>query len=191
MSRRLPSILTTPEIESLLLASRAAADTASTASKQRTAWRDFVMIQTGLLAGPRVAELCALEVSDIDLAGVVLAIRHGKGDNDRNVPIGVKLLPALREWIGVRTSGWLFTGPNGKRLSPRTFQRRLATLARKAGILKSTHPHMLRHSFATVLLEKGVNLRIIQELLGHSSVATTEVYTHVQTSQLKGAVDLL
>jgi site-specific recombinase XerD len=191
MSRRLPSILTTSEIDALLAAARAAADAARTPARQQATWRDFVMIQTGLLAGPRVAELCALEVADIDLAGAVLAIRHGKGDKDRNVSIAVKLLPALREWIGTRKSGWLFPGPNGKRLCTRAFQRRLVTLARAAGIVKATHPHMLRHSFATALLKRGVNLRIIQTLLGHSSVAVTEIYTHIDTSDMKLAVDLL
>ena len=87
MSRRLPSILTPSEIDALLTAARAAADAACRPARQHATWRDFVMVQTGLLAGPRVAELCCLEVTDIDLTGAVLAIRHGKGDKDRNVPI--------------------------------------------------------------------------------------------------------
>ena len=191
MSRRLPSILTTSEIEALLVAARAAADAACRPARQQTTWRDFVMVKTGLLAGPRVAELCALEVTDIDLTGAVLAIRHGKGDKDRNVPIAAKLLVVLREWIGTRTAGWLFPGPNGKQLCTRTFQRRLETLATAAGIVKTTHPHMLRHSFATSLLKRRVNLRVIQTLLRHSSVAVTEIYTHIDTTDMKVAVDRL
>ena len=149
------------------------------------------MVQTELLAGPHVSELCDLEVTDIDLAGAVLAIRHGTGDKDRNVPIGKKLMTALRSWIDERKAGWLFPGPRGKHLDPRTFQLRLDTLARAAGIVKNIHPHMLRHSFATALLKRGVNLRIIQPLLGHASVATTQIYAHVDTEDMKFAVDLL
>lgn len=191
MSRRLPVILNAAEIDSLRVVAREAVNSARTPKKQLLAWRDFVMIETGLLAGPRVSELCNLEVTDIDLAGAVLAIRHGKGDKDRNVPIGQKLLTVLRAWIGERTSGYLFPGPNGKRLSPRTFQVRLEALVKAARIMKPAHPHTLRHCFATALLKKGVNIRIIQRLLGHSSVAVTEIYTHITDEDAKKAVDLL
>ncbi len=191
MPRHLPVILTSSEIDALLRAARHTADHARTSSKQLGAWRDFVMVQTGLLAGPRVAELCGLTITDVDLAGAVLMIRGGKGDVDRNVPIGHKLLNILGPWIGERKTGWLFPGPKGKQLDPRTFQRRLVTLAKAARIIKNVHPHLLRHSFATALLKKGVNLRIIQALLGHARIGTTEIYAHVDTSDLKGAVDLL
>jgi integrase/recombinase XerC len=149
------------------------------------------MVQTGVLAGPRVSELCNLEVTDVDLVGAVLNIRDGKGGKDRNVPIGRKLLVVLREWIGQRRKGFLFPGPKGRQLKKRAFQLRLTALAKAAKILKATHPHLLRHSFATLLVKKGVNLRIIQTLLGHGSVAVTEIYTHIDTSDLKPAVDLL
>ena len=190
MSRRLPSLLTASEIDALLFAARSAADSARSPSKQLGAWRDFVMVQTGLLAGPRVAELCALEVTDIDMVGAVLSIRHGKGDKDRNVPIGKKLLWVLAEWIGERKAGWLFPGQTGK-LAPRTFQVRLEKLAKAAGILKNTHPHMLRHAFACSLLRSDADIREIQELLGHANLATTAIYLHVDSARLKAAVDRL
>ena len=120
----------------------------------------------------------------------MLAIKLGKNSKDRNVPLGVKLAIVLREWIGVRTSGWLFPGPKGKQLATRTFEYRLDTLARKAGLGKSIHPHQMRHAFATALL-KGVNLRIIRRLLGHASVATTQIYAGVDVDDLRNAVDLL
>ena len=149
------------------------------------------MLQTGFLAGPRIAELCALTVSDIDLVGAVLMIQHGKGDKDRNVPIGKKLLPVLREWIAARTTGWLFPGPHGKQLAKRTFQRRLKVLAKAAGIAKSVHPHLLRHVFACALLRSGADVREVQDLLGHANLATTAIYLHVETSRLKVVVDRL
>lgn len=190
-ARVLPAILNADEIDSLLAAALEAANVARTPSKQAVAWRDFVMIQTGLLAGPRVSELCKLEVTDVDLASAVLSIRQGKGKKDRRVWLGNRLLTVLRAWIGERTAGYLFPGPNGRRLSPRTFQVRLERIVAAAKIMKPTHPHTLRHCFATALLKKGVNIRIIQRLLGHSSVAVTELYTHVEDGEMKKAVDLL
>lgn len=189
--RRLPVILTADEVNSLLSTAREAANKASTEGRQYRAWRDFVMVQTGVLAGPRVAELCALEIGDVDLVGAVLNIRWGKGKKDRNVPIGNKLAIVLREWIGQRKKGWLFPGPKGRQLKPRTFQIRLAQLARAAKIQKATHPHLLRHSFATLLMRKKVNVLVIQKMLGHANVNTTQIYAHVSVEDMKEAVDLL
>jgi site-specific recombinase XerD len=191
MSRRLPSLLTLPEIAALLIAARDAADNARTPIKRTCAWRDFVMIQLALLAGPRVAELCDMSVEDVDLVGAVLSIKLGKGSKDRNIPIGGRLLVMLREWIGERMTGWLFPGPLGKKLLPRTFQRRLIALARAARITKRVHPHLMRHVFACSLLRTGTDIREVQELLGHASLSTTAIYLHVDTSRLKGAVDRL
>jgi len=189
--RKLPVVLTVSEAESLLLAARNSVNDARTASKQLCAWRDFVMVQTGLLAGCRVAELCDLNVENVDLGGATLAIIEGKGLKDRNVPIGAKLLTVLREWIGERKTGPLFPGPNGKRLLPRTFQRRILTLVKAANIHKAVSPHKLRHTFACGLLRSGADVREVQELLGHANLQTTAVYLHVDTSRLKAAVDRL
>lgn len=192
MSRRLPLFLTSAEVDALLKAARDAADNARTPGKRLCAWRDFVMVQTALLAGPRVSELCDLKVENVDLGGAMLAIIEGKGSKDRTIPFGSKLRVVLREWIGERTSGWLFPGPNGKRLSPRTFQERLAALAKAAKInVKKGHPHSLRHGFACSLLHKGADLKEIQELLGHANLATTEIYLHTLPERLRAAVDRL
>jgi site-specific recombinase XerD len=181
--RHLPQILTDAEIDSLLAAARAAADLAATSTpkKLHAAWRDFVMIQTGLLAGGRVAELCNLEVANIDLDGARLEIRRGKGNKDRNIPIGGKLVRVLREWIGGRKDGFLFPGPHGRRLNPRTFQLRLAKIAAAAGITKNVHPHQMRHFFACTALNVGGNVREVMELLGHADLTTTAMYLHLKS----------
>lgn len=190
--RRLPVPLKPAETASLITQACIAADKATTPAKELAARRDYAMIETALLAGPRVAELCALEVGDIDLTSAVISIKHGKGDVDRNISIGKRLLRVLRWWIGKRKDGYLFPGPNGKKLAPRTFQLRLGALAKQSGIPRpKLHPHALRHSFATALHKKGVSLLIIQRLLGHASVATTQIYASVDVDDMKGAVDLL
>jgi len=190
--RALPTILKPAEAASLLAQACAAADAAATPAREFAAKRDYAMVQTGLLAGPRVAELCSILVTDIDLPGAVLMILHGKGDRDRSIPIGKKLLRVLRWWIGKRTEGFLFPGPNGKRLAKRTFQVRLAELAKAAGIgRKKAHPHALRHSFACSLLRTGSDLRQIMELLGHANLATTAIYLHVESESLRASCDRL
>jgi site-specific recombinase XerD len=189
--RALPLSLTPGEATSLLAQACAAADGARTPVKAEAARRDYVMIQTGLLAGPRLAELCNLKVVDVDLSSAVLEIRHGKGDKDRIVPLG-KLRVVLRSWIGDRTEGYLFPGPNGKRLGHRTFQSRLKRVMGAAKIqAQKAHPHILRHTFATTLLKKKVNLCVIQRLLGHSSVATTQIYLGVDVDDLREAIGAL
>lgn len=192
MARRIPKILTPAEVDSLLAAARDFVNAATTQKKQIAAWRDFVMIQTGLLAGPRVAELCDLHVIHAELnSSPILSIRGGKGDKDRNVPIGKRLQMILKEWIGCRTDGFLFPGPKGKHLSPRTFQLRLEALAKKAGIKKKVHPHLLRHTYANTLLRSGADVREVMELLGHSNLGTTQIYLSVDQERLRAAVDRL
>jgi site-specific recombinase XerD len=192
--RSLPTVLVPTEATSLLSHARATANSAKTPVKLLAAWRDLAMIATGLLAGPRVAELCALTVVNVDLDGAVLMIVAGKGLKDRNIPIGKRLLGILKKWLartGERTTGYLFPGPNGKRLAKRTFQLRLDSLAKAAGVEKDVHPHMLRHSFATSLLRSGSDIREVMELLGHANLATTAIYLSVANERLRGAVDRL
>jgi integrase/recombinase XerC len=190
--RRLPAPLKPKEAAELVTQACAAADNATTPVKRLAARRDFAMIQTGLLAGPRIAELCSLEVTDIDLDAAVLMIRLGKGGRDRNIPLGKKLLRVLRWWIGKRTSGYLFPGPNQKKLAKRTFQVRLAELGSAAGIeRKKSHPHSLRHSFACSLLRSGSDIRQIMELMGHANLATTAIYLSVESEHLRAACDRL
>ena len=189
--KRLPVILTRTEIERLIAEAIAAADVATTTKKLFAACRDLVMIETGRLAGLRISELCALRIENVDLARRQISVTHGKGDRDRNVNICDALLPTLAEWIGDRRAGLVFTGPSGNRICRGTFNRRLLALATKGGIAKRVTPHRLRHVFATELLNTGATLRIVQELLGHSTVATTEIYTHVTVKDKKVAVDRL
>jgi len=158
--------------------------------------RDKVMFELFSSSGLRLAELVRLDVDDargaIDEAelGVV-----GKGNKARRVPVGRKALDALRAWLTVRGAlarageRALFTGARGRRIAPRVVQQRLARWARKLGVAVPVHPHVLRHSFATHLLQSSADLRAVQELLGHSSIATTQVYTHLDFQYLAKAYD--
>lgn len=190
--KRLPSNMSASEIETLLPAARQAVASARTPVKMAAAMRDLVMIETARLAGARVAELCNFRIEDLNLDEATLSIQHGKGDKDRNVPIADKLIAMFRQWIGDRKSGWLFPGPKGRKLSTRTFERRLKSLAAAAGIAKRVYPHRLRHTFATSYLRiPGANIHELQQLLGHSSLQTTSIYLHVEVSRMKAAIDKL
>jgi site-specific recombinase XerD len=191
MARRLPDFLSRNEIDALVETAINAVNSAPSESKRSAACRDFIMVKVCLHAGPRVAELCRLKIVNVDLDNTELRIRRGMGDKDRNVKFCKVLVLALREWTGSRRSGWLFPGTNGRHVSVRTFQIRLQALVRSAGFTKYVHPHTLRHGFARDLHRKKVSLRIIQELLGHASIATTHLYTHVETSDMQEAVYLL
>ena len=138
----------------------------------------FVLYASGL----RVGEAVRLKISDIDSDRMMIHVRHGKGGKDRYVMLSPVLLTVLREYAAVeRPHDWLF--PAGHRrdrhYTTRTVQRQVAAAAARAGISKRVTPHMLRHSFATHLLEAGTDLRYIQKLLGHSQIKTTVLYTHV------------
>jgi integrase/recombinase XerD len=154
---------------------------------------DRILVLCGLFLGLRVSELCELRVEDIELERRLAMVRGGKGDKDRNLPIAARLVGSLREWIGGRRDGWLFPSPREPRqhVSVRYVQVMVKRAALAAGVTRKVTPHILRHSFATNLLHKGADLREVQELLGHSSVATTEIYTHVMPDRLRGAVDRL
>jgi integrase/recombinase XerC len=191
--RTLPKVLNQPDSDALASAAHAAIDVARTPGKKLAAHRDLVMLALGSMAGLRVSELCSLQVESLDLAGQMIAVIHGKGGKDRNVPMADALVPLLMAWLGPRISGYVFPGPGGRRLSERSFRRRLDTLAKAAGIIKHVHPHILRHTFATSYLEtNGDNaLRELQELLGHTMLSTTEHYLHVKPNRLKKGVNNL
>lgn len=190
--RRLPVVLAPHQIDALNAQIEAAIAAARTPKKRQAALRDRAMVQTALFAGLRVSELCNLDVPDVDLLTPQICVRRGKGDKDRNIPVAARLMPLLAAWIGQRREGPLFTGPGGRRLAPRTFQARLEALGRKAQITKRVHPHLMRHSFATSLLEKpGATIFDVKELMGHESIQTTSIYLHTTTKRLKGVVDLL
>ena len=148
--------------------------------------RTVAMVLYG--AGLRISEALKLELSDIDSERMVLTVRHGKGDQDRQVALAEVLLEALRTyWRAYRPRRWLFPGKTTDQpLGPSTIQRALKAARVRAGIAKPAGPHVLRHSYATHLMEAGTDLRVIQTLLGHRSLRTTQVYTHVATERLRG-----
>ncbi len=171
--RKIPSVLTKDEVKTLL----------SVMENKKSK----LMMSLIYACGFRVSELINLEIKDLDFDENIGHVRQAKGKKDRifNIPGNLKkdILKQI-ENQEKNNKKYLFTGPKGK-LSDRNLQKMIKTASIKAGIKKNVHPHTLRHSFATHLLENGVDLRMIQTLLGHSSIATTELYTHVSVQQLK------
>jgi site-specific recombinase XerD len=153
----------------------------------------FVLYSGGL----RVSEAARLKIGDIDSERGQIHVRQGKGRKDRFVMLSRVVLEVLREYVRVeRPSDWLF--PAGHRrdrhITPRAIQRQVSMAAARAGIQKRVTPHMLRHSFATHLLEAGTDLRYIQELLGHANISTTVLYTHVarrEARKIQSPIDKL
>ena len=146
------------------------------------------------MGGCRPAELAAINIDDID---TTLLTVIGKGNKARTIPIGSVAREAIKVWLQVRPTigadhpdrDALFTSKRGRRISPRNIQARLKLLARKAGIHQDVHPHMLRHSFASYLLESSGDLRASQELLGHADISTTQIYTHLDFQHLAAVYD--
>ena len=172
--KTLPKVLSNAEVRSFLNALKT--------PKHRAI--AFVLYSTGL----RVSEAARLKVSDIDSDRNQIHVREGKGRKDRFVMLSPVVLGVLREHVRVdRPHDWLF--PAGHRrdrhITTRTIQREVTRAAERAGIAKRVTPHMLRHSFATHLLEAGTDLRYIQELLGHTKIATTVRYTHVANREAR------
>jgi integrase/recombinase XerD len=149
----------------------------------------LAMILTLGYSGLRVGELCALDVEDVDFTDGVINVRSGKGDKGRIALIEEKTVHALKEYLDARkaTTGPLFLSSHHQRINERTVQRVIKKYARKANITKKVTPHVLRHTFATTLLKQGADIRIIQQLLGHASVATTQIYTHLDDRALREA----
>ena len=159
--------------------------------------RDRAILETLYSAGLRVSELAGLNQSDLDLAAGVLRVR-GKGRRERLTPIGSYAMRALRRWLSLRTlsprepQGPLspvFVNRFGRRLTTRSVGRMLEKYLRQTGLDRRTTPHTLRHSFATHLLDQGADIRSVQELLGHKSLVTTQIYTHVSTAALRAAYE--
>ncbi len=168
--------------------------------------RDRALLELMYSSGLRLSELLGLDIaaSDrslssaqgyVDFQAQEVFVR-GKGGKSRRVPVGGPALEALKDWMQVRQKGLaaepgpaLFVNKKGGRLSGRTVQRRFAQLALKAGLPTGVHPHMLRHSFASHLLQSSGDLRAVQELLGHAQIATTQVYTHLDFQRLAQVYD--
>jgi site-specific recombinase XerD len=173
--RRLPDAPTSAEIEQLL---------AGLEGKGAIAIRNRALVELVYSAGLRSAEACGLDLGDVDFEQELVHVRHGKGDKDRVVPLGeeaqhwlARYLRDARPELAAGANDAFFLSARGRRLDTSTLRR------------VAPHPHRLRHAFATHLLEGGADLRTIQELLGHSSLSTTQVYSHVDPRHLRRAYD--
>ncbi len=182
--KKLPDTLNVDEIETLL---DGIADTALDR-------RDAAIIELIYSAGMRLSELAQLNVIDIP-AGTGMITVTGKGNKQRQVPVGRKAAAALQDWLQRRPDlanegeTALFVSQRGKRLSNRSIQARLDFHARACGLDRKLHPHMLRHSFASHILESSGDLRAVQELLGHANISTTQIYTHLDFQHLAKVYD--
>ena len=169
--KRMPRILTVEEVELLL--------------KHCNNLKHKCILMALYSGGLRRSELINLKISDIDSQRMLIRITNSKGNKDRNTLLSEKLLKLLRDYYRYhKPKYWLFEGQGGGQYSATSIANILRKALKKAQIDKNATPHTLRHSFATHLLEQGINLRYIQELLGHSSIITTEIYTHVSSKQL-------
>ena len=190
-NKRLPKAIDVIQVEKLL----AAPDDSDLLGA-----RDRAILETLYSTGIRVSELVGIDRRDVDLAGESMMVR-GKGKKERIVPLGSHALAALRHYIAMlrsdpRAAGHaddsdapLFINKHGGRLSTRSVRRKVSKYLAKAGLDPDISPHTLRHSFATHLLDNGADLRSVQELLGHQSLSTTQVYTHLTTQRLRDAYD--
>jgi integrase/recombinase XerC len=156
--------------------------------------RDRAMLELFYSSGLRLSELTRLEVGDVNFSDDTVRVL-GKGNKTRVVPVGTFARQALQAWLSVRTGlaavgqSALFVDQRGHPMSQRTVQRRVASWATRQGITQHVHPHMLRHSFASHVLQSSGDLRAVQEMLGHASISTTQVYTHLDFQYLAKAYD--
>lgn len=155
--------------------------------------RDKAMLELFYSSGLRLAELSSLNVNDLDIEQG-LVITTGKGGKTRIIPVGKAALTALQDWLKLRGAvaknpSPLFTSSRGQRLGSRAIQYRIRLWGIKAGITGQLHPHVLRHSFASHLLQSSGDLRAVQEMLGHASISTTQVYTHLDFQHLSKIYD--
>lgn len=186
--KSLPQFLTIPQVTTLLEKPKAKPKT-----KQAPDWmaaRDAAILELFYSSGLRLAELAALDVRDLDPIGETVRVM-GKGSRERIVPVGALALEAIshyRHQANVQ-SGPLFINKSRKRLGHRSIWLLLKNYVRDAGLPATLSPHKLRHSFATHLLDNGADLRSVQSLLGHASLTTTQIYTHVTTERLRRAYD--
>ena len=154
--------------------------------------RDLAILELFYASGLRLSEICGARLENLDLEDRFLRVT-GKGNKTRLVPVGGKALEALNaylrserpELVNRKTSSHVFLSVRGGPLSPDRVRQIVKERARQAGIDQKIYPHLLRHSFATHLLENGADLRVIQELLGHADIGTTQIYTHVDQKRLK------
>ncbi len=179
--REIPQVLSAAEIDSIIEKSAESGNFESV--------RDKAMLELMYGSGLRVSEICSIQFSDLDMETAILRVR-GKGDKTRLVPFGKMASTAIDAWLRVRPevknckASELFITKRGKKLSRKTFWYNLKKYALNCGIQKNVKPHMLRHSFATHLLRDGANLMSIREMLGHSDLSTTQIYTQLITDDI-------
>jgi integrase/recombinase XerC len=187
-ARVLPHFLSSEDVERLLSAPPA---------DDPPGLRDRAILEVLYAGGLRVSELAGLNDSDCDLPGGALRVR-GKGRRERIAPIGSFAIRALRQWLAVRrlserekkgADAPVFVNKFGRRLTTRSVGRLLEKYLKLTGLDRRTTPHTLRHSFATHLLDRGADIRSVQELLGHKSLVTTQIYTHVSTAGLRAVYE--
>jgi len=182
--KRLPKTLTVDQISSLIEIS--ASDPLS--------YRDKAVMELFYSSGLRLAELCSLDLNDLNLPEQMVRV-IGKGNKVRDLPIGQQADKAIRAWLLQRNALPLkdfeavFVSQHGRRINPRTIQQRVKHWANRQGIDIPVSPHMLRHSFASHMLESSGELRAVQELLGHSNISTTQIYTHLDFQHLAQVYD--
>jgi integrase/recombinase XerC len=189
--RTLPSVLRQEQAEAVMSVAHFEAE-----GGDPVALRDQAVVELLYATGVRVAELCGLDLDDVDYSLRVIRVL-GKGSRERTVPFGVPAERALRRWVDQGrtalvsgdTRDALFLGARGGRLDPRTARRVVNDVVGAVPETPGTGPHGLRHSAATHLLEGGADLRTVQELLGHATLATTQLYTHVTVERLKAIHD--
>ena len=182
--RTLPHFLSSDELSQLL---------ESPPGDEPLGKRDRAMLETLYSAGLRVSELVGINDSDLELDAGIVRVR-GKGRKERLAPLGSFAVRAMRHWLKVRTvsakeptgsEAPVFVNRFGRRLTTRSVGRMLEKYLKQTGLDQRTTPHTLRHSFATHLLDRGADIRSVQELLGHKSLITTQIYTHVSTAKLR------
>jgi len=184
--RRLPKTLDPDQLQQYL----------TFANENPAARRDRAMAELFYSSGLRLAELVSLNLDDIDRNEHLLQVT-GKGRKTRNVPVGRVAVAAIDSWLEVRPSltsdsdaaRALFVSSRGRRISLRNTQARLRLQGRRSGMRQDVHPHMLRHSFASHMLESSGDLRAVQELLGHANIGTTQIYTHLDFQHLSKIYD--
>jgi integrase/recombinase XerC len=193
-ARHLPDVLGQDQIAAVLEAGEAASQAAAEPRDAAVALRDTAIMELLYASGIRVSELCGLGVGDIDEGRRTVRVL-GKGNKERVVPIGVPAARAVRRWqetgrpllVTERSGAALYLGARGRRLDPRTARRVVHARIAAAGSVPDAGPHGLRHSAATHLLEGGADLRSVQEILGHASLSSTQIYTHVSVERLLAA----
>jgi integrase/recombinase XerC len=193
VDRRLPPTLEADQARRLLEGLAAHAAALEDAVARARALRDVAMVEVLYASGIRVGELCGLDAASVDTDRQVLRVR-GKGDKERTVPIGDPAARALDAWrrvrglvAGARAGDALFVGDRGARIDPRVVRRLVHRALAQLPDAPDLGPHGLRHAMATHLLEGGADLRSVQEILGHASLATTQIYTHVTAERLRAA----